>query len=129
MNHTEIERRAVARIKLPPEQYFLYCHAAGKTAMITDFNSHGLQSKYISTAAVKPDLMPGLILIDIHPGPFRERGIYGIRCRKIYDLANLEEDGTYSGSSSRICGMKFEILTTQQRSKLEQLMSSMIHHT
>lgn len=125
MNYSEIERREVARINLPAEQYFLYCHATGKMAKIMDFSSHGLQAKYISPVAVTS----GSTLIDIRPGPHGQAGINGIHCRKIYDLANLEESGTYSGLSSRICGMKFEKLRPQQRSKLAQLVRSMIQQT
>ena len=47
-----------------------------------------------------------------------------VKCRVIYDIAELSENSTFSGSAIRICGLKFGSLRDEQEKKLVKLLNS-----
>ena len=47
-----------------------------------------------------------------------------VKCRVIYDIAALSENGTFSGSAIRVCGLQFGSLRNEQKEKLATLLNS-----
>jgi hypothetical protein len=39
----------------------------------------------------------------------------GIICRKVYDISALDEDQTFTGAESRLCGIEFVSAETEQK--------------
>jgi hypothetical protein len=39
----------------------------------------------------------------------------GLVCRKIFDVSALDEDQTFTGAETRLCGMEFVRIETEQR--------------
>jgi hypothetical protein len=39
----------------------------------------------------------------------------GLVCRRIYDISALDEDQTFTGAETRLCGMEFVRIETEQK--------------
>ena len=39
----------------------------------------------------------------------------GLACRRIYDISTLEEDQTFTGTETRLCGLEFVSMETNQQ--------------
>ena len=121
MIHSKIERREFTRISVPPDEFFIYCHETRRMTVVMDISMGGLKIECYPSAGSRPDAM----MIDIYALPQGRFHMAGIPCRVVYDIANLKEDSTFSGSQSRISGLKYEKFTDEQRDKLEHVLNFM----
>jgi hypothetical protein len=121
MMKSKVERRKFARFSVPPDEFFAYCHETKKMTMVMDIGMGGLKIECYLSAESRPDAMT----IDIYTLPQERFHMAGLPCRVVYDIANLAQDSTFSGSNSRIAGIQYEKLTDEQKDKLEHVLNFM----
>ena len=121
MIHSKIERRKFRRVSVPPDEFFIYCHETRRMTVVMDISMGGLKIECYPSAESRPDAM----MIDIYALPQGRFHMAGIPCRVVYDIANLKEGRTFSGSQSRISGLKYEKFTDEQRDTLEHVLNFM----
>ena len=82
-----------------------------------DLGSGGMRLKYF------PDISTCTqwISTDIFTGEPNRVLIRDLGGKMVYDIADLMENGSFSGSDVRICGVRFERLTDAQKDDLEKL--------
>lgn len=124
MNESIDERRKFKRVSPPPEEFFVYCHETKRMSVVMNISIGGFKIEcYISAQSI-----PDSITVNFYAPAvdrFHQFRIAGIPCRVVYDIANLSEGGTFSGTQSRICGFKFRKLTAAQKDNLKYLLGSM----
>ena len=76
-----------------------------------------MKFKYFPIVDAKADLKE----IDLLMEDQTRNYLSAIHCKVIYDINDLEENGTFTGSRTRICGLKFEKLTSEQEQKLRDI--------
>ncbi len=121
MIHSKVERRKFRRVSVPPDEFFIYCQETHKMTVVMDISMGGLKIECYPSAESRPDAMT----IDIYALPQGRFHMAGIPCRVVYDIANLKEDSTFSGSQSRISGLQYEKFTDEQRDKLAYFLNFM----
>jgi hypothetical protein len=121
MMNSSDERRKHMRFSVPPHELFVYCRATQRMMMVMDISMGGFKIECYPSAEIKPDSMN----VDIYSLPQERFQMAGIPCRVVYNIANLAEDGTFSGSNSRISGFEFQKLTAEQRDKLQHFLDFM----
>ena len=122
MMNSKVERREFARVSVPPDEFFAYCHETKRMMVVMDISMGGLKIEYYPSAeSSRPDAMT----IDIYALPQGRFHMAGIPCRVAYDIANLAQDRTFSGSQSRISGLQYEKFRDQQRDKMADLLNLM----
>ena len=62
--------------------------------------------------------------IDIFMSGQNSLYIPNMQCRVIYDIAELSENSTFSGSATRVCGLQFASLSDVQEKQLVKLLNS-----
>lgn len=122
MTNSSLKRRKFKRTSLPPEAFFVYFYETNSHAMVMDISMGGFKIECYPYAGVKSDAMT----VDIYAFPAGRFHMNGVPCRVVYDIANLVEGGTFSGSHSRICGWRYETLNTEQKDKLAYLLNSIL---
>jgi hypothetical protein len=82
----------------------------------------GVAYQYTHINAAKADSE----MIDIM-GKVPDRfSLLGLDCRTVYDIATLNEDRTFTGSSSRLRGLQFKGLTAEQEERLDFLLENCV---
>ena len=108
------ERRQFVRYLSTDGKLFAISMDSSIRANIKDISRGGLKFKYFPLADDKADLKK----IDLMLEDRNRNYLSAINCKVIYDINDLEENGTFSGSQTRICGLKFVKLTPEQERKL-----------
>lgn len=78
---------------------------------LRNISQNGLAFHYtpMSGQEAKPDR------IDIMATGPAQFYLSGLVCRKIYDISELDEDQTFTGAESRLCGIEFVKTKTEQK--------------
>jgi hypothetical protein len=121
MIHSKVERRKFTRVPVLADEFFIFCHETKRMTAVMDISMGGLKIECYPSAESRPDVMT----IDIYALPQSRFHMAGIPCRVVYDIANLKEDSTFSGSQSRISGLRYEKFTDEQRDKLAYFLNFM----
>ena len=113
------ERRNLPRRLMVGKDVFVLDNCSGKVAMLRDLSASGLQLSY------PPDQSAcnQWTLIDIFAGERRKMMISGLSCEMVYDVASLTENGRFSGSGVRLCGVCFKGLTDDHKENLSQILA------
>jgi c-di-GMP-binding flagellar brake protein YcgR len=119
MNSDKIERRKFTRFTVPQDEAFVFCHEINKTASVVDISMGGLKFGYYAGVENKFKSM----LVDIYEVSQGRFFIFDLPCKVIYDVADLEENSTFSGSNKRLSGLKYEKLSAEQNAKLTYLVN------
>ncbi len=114
------ERRHFPRYSVQPNKFVVFCHDSLMTANIKDISQGGLRFEYFPSNGDKAEWK----MVDILHQEKTRFYLPDLACNIIYDVLNLEENRSFSGSQSRVCGLKFERLTTRQENKLEDLLKT-----
>ena len=121
MMNSSVERRQYKRESILPEELFIYCRKTNRMSVVMDISMGGFKIECFPSLGAKPHSMT----VDIYALPEGRFHLAGIPCRVVYDIANLAQDGTFSGSNSRISGLQYEKLTAEQKEKLEYFLNFM----
>lgn len=109
------------RATVPPHEYFVCCNDTNRISMVMDISLGGLKIECFPSAESKPQAT----MIDIYSLPQERLYLAGVPCRIVYDVADLEQNDTFSGSNKRIAGMQYQKLTDAQKDKLEHFLNFM----
>ena len=121
MTESNIERRKFARYTLPAHEFFAYCRETKRMMPIMDISLGGLKIECYPPAEGRLDA----VTIDIYTLPQERFHMAGLNCRVIYDIASLAQGSTFSGSYSRIAGLRYQALTDEQKERLEHVLAFM----
>ena len=99
----EVERRKHARHIVRNDRIEIFSHETRAIGKIENISKTGLAFHYIPVPGekVKTDT------IDIMAtGPARFY-LSGLSCKRIYDIGALDEERTFTGTETRLCGLEF----------------------
>lgn len=112
------DRRRHPRHTINKESLFITSLNSGKSATVRNINMTGLAIEHFASGGDPPDWRS----IDIFMGGRDPLYLHGIRCRLIYNIGELSENISFSGTAVRVCGLQFEPLTKDQEDKLKRLL-------
>ena len=87
-------------------------------AMLKDISFGGMQLRYLPGAFADGQCA----LFDLVSDENNPVLISCLSCNKVYDFADLMENGSFSGKDVRCCGVRFNRLTDVQKDRLHQIM-------
>lgn len=114
------DKRRYTRHAITSESLFIASLNSGKYASVRNISLAGLALEHFAGAGDPTDWTS----IDIFMSGPDPLYLPKIMCRVIYDIAELSENSTFSGSAIRICGLKFGSLRDEQGKKLAKLLNS-----
>ena len=114
-----VERRKFDRHPVSKNLFFVFNHDSTEMAEIKDISKGGLKFEYLPIEPQKTEWK----LIDIFSKTSHRVYILGIPCKLIYDIITLAEDRTFNGSPTRIAGLEFGRLDTNQKKKIDNLLN------
>ena len=114
------DKRRYPRHAITNESLFVASLNSGKYAMVRNISRTGLAFEHFAGAGNPADWR----LIDIFMSGRDPLYLPKVKCRVIYDIAELSENSTFSGSAIRICGLQFGSLRNEQEKKLKKLLNS-----
>ena len=113
-------RRRYPRHAITKESLFIASLNSVKNASVRNISKSGLAFEHFGGAGDPGDWS----LIDIFMGGRNPFYLPKIKCRLIYDIAELSENSTFSGSEVRVCGLQFGSLRNEHNKKLVKLINS-----
>ena len=119
------ERRLFTRFYIERGDFYVFSHADGIIGKLRNIGLGGSAYQYtpLSGQAAKDTR------IDIRVADAKRYDVLDIACRKVYDISELTVDGKFSGSETRLCGVRFINLSADQKHRLNFLLESCFIHT
>ena len=114
------DKRQYPRHVTTHESLFISSHNPARYALVRNISVAGLAFEHFAGSGD----VTGWTSIDIFMGGKFRLYVRDIKCRVIYDIAELSENTTFSGSSSRVCGLQFVCLHAGQKTDLVKLFNS-----
>jgi c-di-GMP-binding flagellar brake protein YcgR len=115
--YVKADQRQRPRYRIREMEFHVFSHGTEITGRLVNIGEGGLAFQSASGLQKKTKCR----VIDIlGPGPDRLY-ISRINCRPIYDIVNLSEGGSFTGTANRLCGLQFIDLTDIQAKKLTDL--------
>ena len=114
----KIERRKYPRYPLKNNEVFILDRHTEMIAMLKDISFGGMQLRYLPGAFADGQCA----LFDLVSDENNPVLISCLSCNKVYDFADLMENGSFSGKDVRCCGVRFNRLTDVQKDRLHQIM-------
>jgi hypothetical protein len=114
------DKRRYHRHAITNESLFIASLNSGKYAAVRNISMTGLAFEHFAGAGGPTDWTS----IDIFMSGRDPLFLPKIKCRVIYDIAELSENRTFSGSAIRVCGLQFASLRNEQEKKLVKLLNS-----
>ena len=114
------ERRKHPRHRLAGNTFFVLEQCSAKLAMLSDLSAGGMQLSYSPDEGIGHQWTS----VDIFNGGRGQILISGLVCKTVYDVPSLMENGSFSGTDIRICGIRFDSLTDTQKQSLDILLAS-----
>jgi len=119
------EQRRYTRFYIERGDIYVFSHADGIIGKLRNIGLGGSAYQYtpLSNQAAKDTR------IDITVADVSRYDILDIDCRRVYDITELTVDGKFSGSETRLCGVRFVHLSAAQEDKLNFLLESCLTNT
>ena len=114
------DKRRYPRHTITNESLFIASLNSGKYASVRNISLTGLALEHFAGAGDSTDWTS----IDIFMSGRDLLYLPKVKCRVIYDIAELSENSTFRGSAIRVCGLKFHSLRDEQGKKLVKLLNS-----
>jgi len=114
------DKRRYPRHAITDESLFIASLNSGKYALVRNISMTGLAFEHFAGAREPADWRS----IDIFMSGRNPLYLPKVKCRVIYDIAELSENSTFSGSAIRVCGLQFGSLRDEQEKKLVKLLNS-----
>ena len=113
------ERRSNPRRRMAGKDVFVMDQCSGKVGMLRDLSTCGMQLSY------PPDQSTcnQWTLTDIFTTARKQALLSGLACKMVYDVASLIENGKFSGTDVRLCGVRFNGLTNAQKEILNKMLA------
>ena len=114
------DKRRYTRHAISSESLFIASLNSGKYASVRNISMTGLAFEHFAGVEEPADWRS----IDIFMSGRDPLYLPKVMCRVIYDIAELSENSTFSGSAIRVCGLQFRSLRSEQEKKLVKLLNS-----
>ena len=114
------DKRRYPRYTFTDESLFIASLNSGRYALVRNISLAGLAFEHFAGAGEPADWR----VIDIFMSGRDPFYLPKVKCRIIYDIAELSEDSTFSGSKTRVCGLQFGSLRDEEEKKLVELLNS-----
>jgi len=114
------DKRRHPRHAITDESLFIASLNSGKYALARNISMTGLAFEHFAGAEEPADWRS----IDIFMSGRDPLYLSKVKCRVIYDIAELSENSTFSGSAIRVCGLQFGSLRSEQKKKLVTWLNS-----
>ena len=113
------ERRNQPRRLMAGKDVFVLDQCSGKVGVLRDLSVSGMQLSY------PPDISTcnQWTLNDIFTTARKQALLSGLACKMVYDVASLIENGKFSGTDVRLCGVCFNRLTDAQKVTLNKMVA------
>jgi len=114
----EVEPRRFKRYIVEENKYEVFSRELGITGKLKDISEGGLAYQYI------PDDGGGSLseVVDILGKNLERLYLPGLICKRVYDIAELAADLTFTGTKIRIRGLEFTGLSEKQKRKIEVML-------
>jgi c-di-GMP-binding flagellar brake protein YcgR len=112
------ERRQYPRYIIPEVEFQVFTRAAEVLGKLEDISKDGLAFRFSSGPVDSPAYRTVNITAT---GPERFH-LAEISCRQVYEVSVLTEDQSFSGTSTRRCGVQFTDLNIVQEQQLDFLL-------
>ena len=99
----EAERRQQPRHDLRNDRIEIFSREAKIIGKLENISQTGLAFQYVPVNGEKMETDT----IDIMATGSARFYLSGLTCRKIYDISTLDEDQTFTGAETRLCGLEF----------------------
>lgn len=116
----DTERREFTRYVMKEDEIQVFSLDPKISGRLNDISSGGLSFQYTPIKEKKLETNSINILTKVHI--FEKLNLLGIACQIIYDIASLEEGGSFTGAERRQCGIKFLGLEENQLDQLEEIL-------
>ena len=114
------DKRQHHRHTITNESLFIASLNSGKFASVRNISINGLAFEHF----LGPEAPTDWTSIDVFMGGRDRLYLPKIKCRVVYDIAELSENSTFSGTAIRVCGLQFGSLKKEQKQKLVKLLNS-----
>ena len=114
------DKRRYTRHAITNDSLFIASLNSGKYAAVRNISLAGLAFEHFAAAGDHTDWTS----IDIFMSGRDPLYLPKVKCRVIYDIAELSEGNTFSGSAFRVCGLKFGSLRDENEKKLVNMLNS-----
>lgn len=112
-----VERRRHSRCHVGDNGIFVIDPSSSGIAVVRDIGVGGLKFEYLPGSLPAPHW----INVDIAAGNKNGLLLSTVPCRVVYDIRDLVQNHTFTGSETRICGLCFNELTADQKEALHRL--------
>jgi hypothetical protein len=102
----EAEKRKRPRHSVRDEGIEIFNRETKITGKLENISKKGLAFRYTPLRGEKAESST----IDIMATGPAQFYLSGLVCRKIYDISALDEDQTFTGADTRLCGLEFVII-------------------
>lgn len=108
------ERRHFTRCNIERDDFYVFSHEDGIIGNLRNIGPKGAAYQYTpSSGRAAKDTRIDITAADRNGYPIRD-----IACRKVYDIIELTVDEKFSGSETRLCGVRFVDLSEDQKDRL-----------
>ena len=107
----EAERRRHPRQRIRDDGIEIFSPEFQIIGKLRNISQNGLAFHYTPMSGQEVKL-ERIDIMATGPGQFY---LSGIDCRRIYDISELDEDQTFTGSEGRLCGIEFVKTKTEQK--------------
>ena len=114
------DKRKYPRHAITDESLFIGSLNSGKYAIVRNISITGLAFEHFAGAGDQIDWTS----IEIFMNGRERLYLPKIKCRVIYNISELSENSTFSGSAIRVCGLQFAFLSDEQEKQLVKLLNS-----
>ena len=113
-----IEQRHFLRYSIPEMEFQVYSPCTKIIGKLVNIGQKGLSFRF----SPKPGYTTECDEIDIRGIGPKKFHLCGIACKRTYDISELAEGDTFTGSEIRLCGVQFTRLTKEQEENLTLLL-------
>jgi len=99
----EAERRQHRRHSVRDDGYEIFSRETKIIGKLENISRTGLAFRYVPVRGEKT-VTDTIDIMATGPARFY---LSGLNCRRIYDISALEEDQTFTGTETRLCGLEF----------------------
>jgi hypothetical protein len=117
-NNLKAERRQYPRYYTPDTDFQVFSDGTKIMGKLVNISKGGLAVKFSPGSSHTADCST----VDITCSEPDRFHLSAIACKRTYDVSVLAEDQSFTGTSTRQCGVRFTTLTTEQNKKLDFLL-------
>jgi hypothetical protein len=118
------ERRKIIRFKTRGNLCQVFSHGSNIPWRVKDVSQSGLAFEY-RPEEVDMDHLAEIDIVAHCPDRFY---LFGIPCRAVYDLKEIAENRTFTGTEIRRCGLQYKSLQKRQAENVERLLDCLRQH-